>query len=144
MLIAARTGAFGDHPDLIQRHPAVAQPLRAAGKFVDAVRHGDHGFGSAWGDTGLPGDQRLDGTTSRGTPQSVAVDRASAVDLGDDLHQPTVDRIALPGQLPDLLEQHLQPPHRRHVFGERGCRRRHTTILEGGSDKKSAQLVGGS
>ena len=31
------------------------------------------------------------------------------VDLGDDLHDAAIDRVALTGQLRQLLEQHLQP-----------------------------------
>ncbi len=41
------------------------------------------------------------------TPQSVAID------LGDDLHDARVDRVALTGQLRQLVEQHLKPLRRQ-------------------------------
>jgi len=41
---------------------------------------------------------------------------------------------ALPGQLRDLLEQHLDTPHRRYVLGVSGCGRRHITIIAEGYD----------
>jgi hypothetical protein len=57
-----------------------------------------------------------------GAPQLVAVD------LGDDVHDLTVDGVALAGQLRQLLEQPVQTLHRAHPGSERGCRRRHKII----------------
>ncbi|BDB41203.1 hypothetical protein IWGMT90018_16490 [Mycobacterium kiyosense] len=117
VLIGAVGGAFGNDPDLIQREPAVAQTGHAARELLRAMGHRGDAFRVARGHAGAPGHQRRDRACAGGPPQFVTVD------LGDDLHDPPIDRIALTGQLRQLLEQPLQPLTRRNrprLNGARG------------------------
>jgi|UPI0002E205A6 hypothetical protein len=45
MLIAARPTVSGDHPDLIQRQPAVKHVAGAAGQLIPSLRDGNRGLG---------------------------------------------------------------------------------------------------
>ena len=68
---------------------------------------------------------------------NAATDRAGgpaqliAIHLRHDVHDAPIDRIALPGQLRQLLEQHLKTLLRRERRGRRG----HDPILTAGTDK---------
>ncbi|MEZ0053444.1 hypothetical protein ABIA30_004473 [Mycobacterium sp. MAA66] len=57
------------------------------------------------------------------------VGQSIALDLGDDVHQASVDRVALTGQLRDLLEQRLQPLTGMHPGGQRCCGGGHNPII---------------
>ena len=56
----------------------------------------------------LPGHQRRHRPRARGAAQLVAIQ------LGDDLHDAPINRVALTGQLRQLLEQHLKTLVRTH------------------------------
>jgi hypothetical protein len=78
----------------------------------------------------FPGHQCCDGAGAGVAGQSVVVD------FGDDRHDPAVDRVAVPGQLCKLVEQHLEPLLGVYPsIGERCCSRGHDTIKTERSDK---------
>jgi hypothetical protein len=58
-----------------------------------------------------------------------------AIDLGHDLHDAPINRVALTGQLRQLLEQHLQTLGWAHQHGANGCTRRHNDIIAATTDK---------
>ena len=64
----------------------------------------------------LPGHQRRHRPRTRGAAQLVAIH------LGDDLHDAPINRVALTGQLRQLLEQHLKTLVRAHRRGARAMR----------------------
>ncbi len=69
--------------------------------------------------------------TNAGTERApVASAELIAIHLRDDLHDAAVDRVALPGQLRQLLEQHLEA-----LIG--WCEDGHTVIVAAGYDKSS-------
>ena len=119
----------GDHPDLIQRQPALPHALRAAGKLRQPVRDGGDRVRVRRGRAGLPGHQRRHRPRAGGTAQLVAIH------LGHDLHDAPINRVALTGQLRQLLEQHLKTLIRTRHTSVRGCGRGHDTIIAAGSDK---------
>ncbi len=127
VLIRTVGGPRGDDADLIQRQPALPQTGNAAGKLADPVRDSSDGVRVGRRGTQLPGDQRRQRAAPGVPPQPV-------VDLGGDLHNAPVDRVALTGQLRELLEQHLEALI-DNVFPAAGVRRRcHNTIKALGYD----------
>ena len=103
MLIRTVGCPLGDHADLIERQPALPQARNAAGKLRRPAGDGSDGVRVGRRRTGLPCHQRGDRAAPGVTPQPVAID------LGDDVHDARVDRVALTGQLRQLFEQHLKP-----------------------------------
>ena len=99
----------GDHPDLVQRQSALPQALGAAGKRFQPVGHAGNRGGIAVRSAGLPGHQGGDRSRPGGTPQSVTID------LGNDVDDAPIDRVALTGQLRELLEENADPFSRSHV-----------------------------
>ncbi len=125
VLVGPVGGVCGDHADLIQRQPALPHLRRQTGKRLEPPRHGDHRLGVVRRDPGLPCHQPGD------RPRTGHPSQLPALELGDDLHQPTIDRVALPGQLGHLVEQHPEPLLRSQTR----CGRGHDTIQAPGSDK---------
>ena len=78
---------------------------------------------------GLPGHQRRHRPRAGGAAQFVAID------LGDDLNDAPINRVALTGQLRQLLEQHLKTLARTHHHSASGCGRRHDVIIAATTDK---------
>jgi hypothetical protein len=58
-----------------------------------------------------------------------------AIDLGDDLNDAPINRVALTGQLRQLREQHLKTLARTHHHGASRCGRRHNVIIAATYDK---------
>ena len=96
-----RRRVLGDDADLIQRQPALAHPVRAAGELLEPAGDGRDGVRRCAVTAGLPGDQR------RHRPGPGHPAQLVAVHLGDDLHDAPIDGVALTGQLRQLLEEHL-------------------------------------
>ena len=111
MLIGPLARPPRDDADLIQRQPALPHP--AAQRGNSASRRATVAMVCALVDDepSLPGHQRRHRPRTRGTPQLVAIH------LGDDLHDAPIDRVALTGQLRQLLEQHLKALIRAHRSG---------------------------
>ncbi|MCV7423934.1 hypothetical protein H7K45_25605 [Mycobacterium yunnanensis] len=101
MLVGSVAGAFGDHPDLIQGQAALPQRRGTGRELGASLGNGGDGLRVVGRDSGAPGDQCGNRPAPGVAPQPVAVD------FGDDVHDATVDRVALPGQLSQLVEQHL-------------------------------------
>ncbi len=108
MLIRSLARPRGDDPDLIQRQPALPHACRAAGKLRQPARHSGDRVGVSRGPAQLPGHQRRHRPCTGGPAELVAIQ------LGDDLHQAPINGVALPGQLRQLLEQHLNTLSRAH------------------------------
>ena len=102
VLIRAVGGAGGDDTDLIHRQPALSHPCRAAGKLLEPVRDSGNGVRGRGRGTQLPG-HHSGHRTRPGHAAQIAV-----IQLGDELHNAPIDRITLPSQLRQLLEQHLE------------------------------------
>ena len=82
------------------------------------------------------GEQPVFQATNAGTDRApVAPQSSITIDLGDDLHDAPVNRVALTGQLRKLLEQHLKTLGRSEHHGAGGCSRRHDVIIAPTSDK---------
>jgi len=58
-----------------------------------------------------------------------------AIDLGHDLHDAPINRVALTGQLRQLLKQHLKTLARTDHHGATRCGRRHDIIIAATYDK---------
>lgn len=129
VLIRARARPFGDHPDLIERQPALPQAGDAAGEFRHPVGDGGDGLAVLRRRPSLPRHQR------RHRPGTGDAAQAVVLDLGGDLHDAPIDRVALTRQLRQLVEQHLEPRSARRAGDERRCARRHDPILAAGYDK---------
>ncbi len=128
MLIRSLTGPCRDDPDLIQRQPTLPQTRRAARKRLQPARDGGDRVRIGRGRAELPGHQRRHRACARHPAQLVAIH------LGDDLHDAPINRVALTGQLRQLLKQHLKTLSRAHRRA-RGCGQRHNLIIAGGYDK---------
>ena len=128
MLIRTIGRASGDHPDLIQRQPTLPHPATQRGNSSSRCATVTMVSALCGVTPGLPRHQRGKRPGTGRPPQLVTLD------LGDDLHQAPVDRVALTGQLRDLLEQHLQTLSTTHCYGRR-CGQRHNAIIAKGTDK---------
>ena len=60
-----------------------------------------------------------------------------AIDLGDDLHDPSINGIALTGQLRQLREKHLKTFTGREFHDVRSYVRRHDSMIAAASDTMS-------
>ncbi len=123
MLIRALTCPLGDHADLIQRQPALPQALHATGKLLRAASDSGDRVRVRRRRTGLPRQQR------RHRPRPGSTAQLIAIHLGSDLHNAPINRVALPSQLRQLLEQHREALLRAHRCGARGSSRRHAAII---------------
>jgi hypothetical protein len=125
MLIRARAGALGDHPDLIQRQLALPQRRHTTRKLLQPLGHRGDPVSVTQRRTQLPGNQR------RHRPRTSRSTQLVALHLRGDLHNATINYIALTRQLRKLLEQHPKPLIRRDGNGAR----RHSHMMAGESDK---------
>ncbi|VBA33966.1 hypothetical protein LAUMK13_00379 [Mycobacterium innocens] len=129
MLIRSLSGPGGDDAELIQRQPARPHARRATRKLLEPARHGADRVGVARGHPELPGHQRRHRPCTRGPAQSVAIH------FGGDLHDAPINRVALTGQLRQLLKQHLKALVRARCRSAQRCGHRHTPIIAVGYDK---------
>ena len=126
--IATVAGRLGEFPRCAQgmregRLSLDQVGVIAARELPEAVRDGRDGARVGRGRAELPGHQR------RHRPRTGDTAELVTIQLGHNLHHAPVDRVALTGQLRQLLEQHLNTLTRTHPRSERGCGRRHNTIL---------------
>ena len=128
VLVGSVGCSCGDDTDLIQRQPALLQLCYAAGEGLPAARHGGDRRGVGRRGAQLPRHQRRHRPGARGAAQLVAIH------LSDNVHDAPVDRVALTGQLRQLLEQHLKTLIRRYSRAER-CGQGHNSIIAPGYDK---------
>ncbi|VBA33670.1 hypothetical protein LAUMK136_00483 [Mycobacterium attenuatum] len=128
VLIGSHTGPGGDDANLIQRQPALFHARRAARKLRPPARHRGDRVSVDRRAAQLPGHQRRHRPRPRHPTQLVAID------LGHDLRNAPIDRVALTGQLRQLLKQHLQTPGRTDHHGVRRCTRRHDLIIAATTD----------
>ena len=103
-------------------------PWRAARELLQPVRDGGDRVRVRRGRAQLPGHQRRDRPRTRRAAQLVAIH------LRDDLHDAPINRVALTGQLRQLLKQHLKTLSRAHSRGRR-CGRGHDSIIAARYDK---------
>jgi hypothetical protein len=83
----------------------------------------------------LAGEQPVFQATNAGTDRAPVIPHnLVAVDLGDDLHDAPINRVALTAQLRQLLEQHLNTLARTDHHGASGCGRRHDAIIAATTD----------
>ncbi len=129
MRIGALTRPRGDHPDLIQRQPALPHARRATRELLQPARDGGDRVRVRRRATHLPGHQR------RHRPRTGDPAQLVALDLSHNLHQAPINRVALPGQLRHLLEQHLKTVAHGHHHGVISCDRRHNDIIAATTDK---------
>ena len=129
MLIRSLTRARRDHPDLIQRQPALPHALGAARKLLQPARDRGDRVRIRRRTAGLPGHQR------RHRPRPGHPTQLIAVDLGHDLHDAPINRVALTAQLRQLLKQHLKTLARIHPHGTSRCDQRHHAIITPTTDK---------
>jgi hypothetical protein len=73
--------------------------------------------------------------TNAGTDRAGDPAQLVAIDLGHDLNDAPINRVALTGQLRQLLEQHLNTLARTDHHGASGCGRRHDVIIAATTDK---------
>jgi len=82
------------------------------------------------------GEQPVFHATNAGTDRApVAPHNLVAIDLGDDLNDAPINRVALTGQLRQLLEQHPKTLARTDHHSASGCSRRHNAIIAATTDK---------
>ncbi|VBA47024.1 hypothetical protein LAUMK13_05759 [Mycobacterium innocens] len=129
MLIRSLSGPGGDDAELIQRQPTLPHALGTLWELLEPARHGGDRVGVARGHPELPGHQRRHRPRTRSTAQLVAIE------LGDDLHDASINRVALTGQLRQLLKQHLKALARARCRSAQRCGHRHTPIIAAGYDK---------
>ncbi len=129
MLIRSLACVCGDHPNLIGRQATLSQAGGAAGKLRQPASNRGQRVRVCRRTPQLPGHQRRHRARPGHTAQLVAVD------LGHDLHNAPVDRIALTTQLRQLLEQHLKAVTRSDHHGLSGRDRRHDHIITATTDK---------
>ncbi len=128
MRIRTLTRPPRDHPNLIQRQPPLPHTPGAARKLRQPPRHRGDRVGVARRAAHLPGHQPRHRPRPRHTPQPVAIQ------LSHDLHNAPINRIALTGQLRQLLKQHLHTLGRTDYRCARRRGRGHEFIIAAGSD----------
>ncbi|VAZ72517.1 hypothetical protein LAUMK4_00979 [Mycobacterium persicum] len=96
MLLQSRTGASGDDPDLIQRQPTLPHARHTPWELLEPAHHRGDRVGVGRRRAQLPGQQR------RHRPCTGHPAQLVAIDLGGDLHDAPINRIALTGQLRQL------------------------------------------
>ncbi|VBA36166.1 hypothetical protein LAUMK13_01019 [Mycobacterium innocens] len=129
VLVRSRTGAGRDDAELIQRQPALAHVLGAAGELRNPARDGGDCVRVGRRAAGLPGHQ------GRHRPRPGSPPQLVAIDLGHDLNNAPINRVALTGQLRQLRKQHLKTLTRSGHHGASGCTRRHDVIIAATPDK---------
>ncbi len=115
-------------PTLTHRHPPLPHTPGAARKLRQPPRHRGDRVGVARRAAHLPGHQPRHRPRPRHTPQPVAIQ------LSHDLHNAPINRIALTGQLRQLLKQHLHTLGRTDYRCARRRGRGHEFIIAAGSD----------
>ncbi len=128
MRIRTLTRPPRDHPNLIQRQPPLPHTPGAARKLRQPPRHRGDRVRICRRAAHLPGHQPRHRPRPRHTPQPVAIQ------LSHDLHNAPINRIALTGQLRQLLKQHLHTLGRTDYRCARRRGRRHEFIIAAGSD----------
>ena len=84
----------------------------------------------------FPDDEPVFQATNAATDRApVAPAQLVAIQLGHDLHDAPINRVALTDQLRQLVEQHLKTLIRAHTSGAGRCGRRHDFIIAATYDK---------
>src|SRR6516225_8696316 len=104
VLIGSLAGPRRDDPDLIQRQPALSQALGAAWELRQPARDGGDRVGVRRRAARLPGHQRRHRPRAGDTAQLVAID------LGDDLNDAPINRVALTAQLRPIPPSEFSAP----------------------------------
>ena len=123
MRIRSHPGPGRDHPDLIQRQPALPQARRAARKLAPVETRWWRWCGR-WLTTTRSSRPPTPAPTGAGDTHQPA-----AIQLGHDLHDAPIDGVALTGQLRQLLKQHLNTIDRAHPRGARRSGRGQNPII---------------
>ena len=90
----------------------------------------------------LAGEQPVfQATNAAHRPRTGGPAQFVAIHLGHDLHDAPINRVALTGQLRQLLEQHLKTLGRTHHHSASGCDRRHDVIIAATTDKTRPPLL---
>ena len=86
----------------------------------------------------LAGEQPVFQATNAGSDRAPSCPTTVTIDLGDNLHDPPINRVALTTQLRQLLKQHLEALLRDHLHCVSRCDRRHNGIIAATTDKSGS------